>query len=139
MRASSYYFDYQPYCWICRKHVGDDDGIEVSAADSDLAESRVFIPVHRACHRGKIAVTILHGLAFFILCAAGIVFIESLILGYFHGAPFKFARMTEPPVWLIALTILFSAAAGIVTQARAYFRYMDFISREIRLHTMPVD
>jgi hypothetical protein len=139
VRASAYYFDYEPYCWICNKKVADIDNIEVSASVSDITEPRVCIPVHNTCHRGKISMTIICGAVAFILYAAGIVLIESLIFGYFHSGPFEFARMSSPPAWLTAITILFSAIAGIITFANAYFRYMEFINREIRLHTMPAD
>jgi hypothetical protein len=137
MRASAYYFQAEPYCWVCGKMT--EENIEVSAADSDLAYPAVRVPIHPSCHSRKISANIFLGAAAFAFCAAGLTVVESFIFGYFAAIPRVFARFSPPPAWLVVITMIFSALAGFVVFTKAYFSYMDFINREIRLHTMPAD
>lgn len=137
MRASAYYFQAEPYCWICNKMT--EENIEVNASDSDLAYPTVRVPIHPSCHSRKISGNILLGIASFALCAFGLIAVESFVFGYFAAIPRVFARLSPPPAWLIVITLIFSAFAGFVVFTKAYFSYMEFINREIRLHTMPAD
>jgi hypothetical protein len=137
MRASAYDFQYEPYCWVCGKNT--QENIEITNNVDELACTRLRIPVHPRCHKKKIILVLLRGVAAFLGCAAGLIFIGSFISGYFRSHPHVIANLSQPPAWLITVILLLSAFYGLIKAVKAYSAYMDFINIQIHQYTIPAD